>query len=130
MVKQASNPPSLRLGFERALASLPAPVPCLFLQQAYTGTLFSRSIVTGLVVSGVLGFLMGIVTVMQIRVTSPLTHNISGTAKAGVQSIMAFYIWDNEATVLACVGEKRRQDLAYCCCCCCVPQLVVVLSNV
>ncbi|CAM9204872.1 unnamed protein product [Ectocarpus fasciculatus] len=73
-------------------------------EQASSGTLFSRPIVMGLVVSGILGFLMGIVTVMQIRVTSPLTHNISGTAKAGVQSILAFYIWDNEATFLACVG--------------------------
>ena len=60
---------------------------------------------TGLLVSGLLGFMMGIVSVMQIRATSPLTHNISGTAKAGVQSILAFYIWGNEVTVKACLGE-------------------------
>lgn len=60
---------------------------------------------TGLLVSGLLGFMMGIVSVMQIRATSPLTHNISGTAKAGVQSIMAFYIWGNEITFKACLGE-------------------------
>jgi len=42
----------------------------------------------------------GIVTVLQIKATSPLTHNISGTAKAAVQSMLAFYIWGNKATVL------------------------------
>jgi len=44
-------------------------------------------------VAGFFGFSIGIVTVLQIKATSPLTHNISGTAKAAVQSLMAFYIW-------------------------------------
>ncbi|GMI25616.1 hypothetical protein TrCOL_g9442 [Triparma columacea] len=48
--------------------------------------------------AGAMGFLIGIVTVLQIKATSPLTHNISGTAKAAVQSAMAFHIWGNEAT--------------------------------
>jgi GDP-fucose transporter C1 len=48
--------------------------------------------------AGVMGFLIGIVTVLQIKATSPLTHNISGTAKAAVQSAMAFWIWGNAAT--------------------------------
>jgi GDP-fucose transporter C1 len=30
---------------------------------------------------GVVGFMMGIVTIMQIKLTSPLTHNVVGTAK-------------------------------------------------
>jgi hypothetical protein len=38
-----------------------------------------------MVLSGVMGFAIGLVTVMQVRATSPLTHNISGTAKAAVQ---------------------------------------------
>eukprot|EP00752_Nemacystus_decipiens_P006798 g6103.t1 len=67
-------------------------------------TLFAGIFMTGLLVSGLLGFMMGIVSVMQIRATSPLTHNISGTAKAGVQSILAFYIWGNPMTVKACLG--------------------------
>ena len=45
--------------------------------------------------SGLFGFSIGIVTVLQIKATSPLTHNISGTAKAVVQSLMAFYLWGN-----------------------------------
>lgn len=55
-------------------------------------------------VAGFFGFSIGIVTVLQIKATSPLTHNISGTAKAAVQSMMAFYIWGNEATVLGVIG--------------------------
>ena len=35
--------------------------------------------------TGVMGFAIGLVTVMQVKATSPLTHNISGTAKAAVQ---------------------------------------------
>ncbi len=36
-------------------------------------------------VTGIMGFGIGLVTVMQVKATSPLTHNISGTAKAAVQ---------------------------------------------
>ncbi len=36
-------------------------------------------------IAGIMGFAIGLVTVMQVKATSPLTHNISGTAKASVQ---------------------------------------------
>ena len=39
--------------------------------------------------AGVFGFLIGIVTIAQISLTSPLTHNIAGTAKACLQTIIA-----------------------------------------
>jgi solute carrier family 35 (GDP-fucose transporter), member C1 len=55
-------------------------------------------------VAGVLGFLIGIATVMQISVTSPLTHNISGTAKAAVQTAGAFMIWQNPTNVWNILG--------------------------
>ncbi|KAL9181923.1 hypothetical protein ACHAXT_012266 [Thalassiosira profunda] len=55
-------------------------------------------------VAGFFGFSIGIVTVLQIKATSPLTHNISGTAKAAVQSLMAFYLWGNKPTVLGVLG--------------------------
>jgi hypothetical protein len=38
-----------------------------------------------MIVAGFMGFAIGLVTVMQVKATSPLTHNISGTAKAAVQ---------------------------------------------
>jgi GDP-fucose transporter C1 len=59
---------------------------------------------TAMTVAGVFGFSIGIVTVLQIKATSPLSHNISGTAKAAVQSMLAFYIWKNPATVMGIAG--------------------------
>lgn len=58
------------------------------------------------------------------QVTSPLTHNISGTAKAAVQSLLAFYIFGNETTAANVAGIAlvlggsltysyvRRQEMA------------------
>jgi len=66
--------------------------------------LISPTFWSAMCVAGFFGFSIGIVTVLQIKATSPLTHNISGTAKAAVQSMMAFYIWGNEATVLGVLG--------------------------
>jgi GDP-fucose transporter C1 len=54
--------------------------------------------------TGVMGFAIGLVTVMQVKATSPLSHNMSGTAKAAAQSLMAFYIWGNEATFKSVAG--------------------------
>lgn len=42
-----------------------------------------------MIISGIFGFAIGSVTGLQIQVTSPLTHNISGTAKACAQTVMA-----------------------------------------
>ncbi|XP_030750197.1 GDP-fucose transporter 1 [Sitophilus oryzae] len=44
---------------------------------------------------GVCGFLIGFFTSLQIKYTSALTHNISGTAKACAQTILATY-WYQE----------------------------------
>lgn len=57
-----------------------------------------------MLVASVFGFSVALVTVLQIKVTSPLTHNISGTAKAAFQSILAFYIWGNQVTLFGIVG--------------------------
>ncbi|CAH0717431.1 unnamed protein product, partial [Brenthis ino] len=48
-----------------------------------------------MVIGGFCGFAIGYVTSLQIKVTSPLTHNISGTAKACAQTVMATQ-WYNE----------------------------------
>lgn len=54
-----------------------------------------------MVVSGIFGFSIGYVCGLQIQITSPLTHNISGTAKAAVQ------------TVLATVFYREHKDLVW-----------------
>ncbi|XP_041973465.1 GDP-fucose transporter 1 isoform X2 [Aricia agestis] len=48
-----------------------------------------------MLIGGVCGFAIGYVTSLQIKVTSPLTHNISGTAKACAQTVIATQ-WYNE----------------------------------
>lgn len=52
-----------------------------------------------LTIGGICGFSIGYVTALQIQVTSPLTHNISGTAKACAQTVIATY-WFNESKQL------------------------------
>ncbi|KAK7081950.1 hypothetical protein SK128_023671 [Halocaridina rubra] len=46
-------------------------------------------------IGGLFGFAIGYVTGLQIQVTSPLTHNISGTAKACTQTVLATW-WYSE----------------------------------
>lgn len=62
-----------------------------------------------LITAGVFGIAIGYVTALQIQVTSPLTHNVSGTAKACAQTILAcvvysdrkpFWWWVSNAMVL------------------------------
>ena len=50
-----------------------------------TAKLFSLVFWSCMTLTGCMGFAIGLVTVMQVKATSPLTHNISGTAKAAVQ---------------------------------------------
>ncbi|XP_040184095.1 GDP-fucose transporter 1 isoform X2 [Rana temporaria] len=49
---------------------------------------------------GVFGFAIGYVTGLQIKFTSPLTHNISGTAKACAQTVLAIIYYQQVKTVL------------------------------
>ena len=61
--------------------------------QAYSvislGLLVSRTFVSLLVVSSLLGFLIGWISAVQINVTSPVTHHISANAKAVMQTLIA-----------------------------------------
>lgn len=73
--------------------------------------------------SGVFGFAIGTITGLQIQFTSPLTHNISGTAKAAVQTVIAcLYFkevksslwWLSNVTVLggsAAYTEVKRREM-------------------
>ena len=62
-----------------------------------------------LILAGVFGIAIGYVTSLQIKVTTPLTHNVSGTAKACAQTVLAclvyseskpFWWWVSNAMVL------------------------------
>lgn len=54
--------------------------------------------------AGIFGFSIGIITVLQIKATSPLSHTMSGMAKSAIQSLLAFSLWGNEVTPLALLG--------------------------
>ena len=54
--------------------------------------------------AGIFGFLIGIVTIAQISLTSPLTHNISGTAKASVQTIIAVLFFGDKMSFRSAIG--------------------------
>ena len=55
--------------------------------------IFSLPFWTAMTAAGILGFSMGYVTGYQIQMTSPLTHNVSGTAKSYVQTLLAVIIY-------------------------------------
>ena len=69
-----------------------------------TGHLVSAFFWFSMTITGAMGFCIGLVTVLQVTATSPLTHNISGTAKAAAQSLLAFYIWGNTPTFKGILG--------------------------
>lgn len=50
--------------------------------------------------TGITGFLINIAVFLQIKYTTPLTNTISGTAKACVQTILAWLIWQNVITAM------------------------------
>lgn len=73
--------------------------------------------------AGIFGFLIGFVSGLQIQVTSPLTHNVSGTAKAALQTLLAVAAhgevkpllwWTSNAIVLfgfSAYSVVRREEM-------------------
>jgi hypothetical protein len=57
-------------------------------------------------VTGAMGFAIGLVTVMQVKATSPLTHNISGTAKAAAQVPSSLPLSLSTLTLCVCRVES------------------------
>jgi len=51
-------------------------------------------------IGGIFGFAIGYVTGLQIKTTSPLTHNISGTAKAAAQTVLATQYFQESKTMM------------------------------
>ena len=66
--------------------------------------LYSTSFWLKMFLGGFFGFAIGIVVVFQITLTSPLTHNISGTAKAALQTVLALWIYQNPITAAGASG--------------------------
>lgn len=62
--------------------------------------LYDLSFWAMMTLGGVFGFAIGYVTGLQIKYTSPLTHNVSGTAKACAQTVIAVAFSSSTKTVL------------------------------
>lgn len=71
-------------------------VPVLLSYDKFTNVYFWGLMIIG----GFCGFAIGYVTSLQIKVTSPLTHNISGTAKACAQTVIATYWYQDSKSWL------------------------------
>jgi len=50
--------------------------------------------------TGFLGFFVGYATSLQIQLTSPLTHNISGTTKSCLQTVLGVFYFSETKTFL------------------------------
>eukprot|EP00158_Paraphelidium_tribonemae_P003645 Partr_v1_DN26276_c1_g4_i1_m48411 putative Solute carrier family 35 member C1 len=86
--------------------SIPLTFPLMFLFGEWssamkTVTFWSEfSFWAVMTVTGITGFLINIAVFLQIKVTTPLTNTISGTAKACAQTILAWFIWKNPISSL------------------------------
>jgi len=66
--------------------------------------LWEPSFWTVMTVTAVAGFLINIAIFLQIKVTTPLTNTISGTAKACVQTLLGWMIFRNEVSSMNAFG--------------------------
>ena len=56
------------------------------------------------ITAGIFGFLINFASYLQIRYTSPLSHNVSGTAKAAFQTVLALFFFRNPITLQGIAG--------------------------
>ncbi|KAI0988229.1 hypothetical protein GJ496_005261 [Pomphorhynchus laevis] len=63
-------------------------------------TIYSCIFWMSMFASGILGFAISFVSINQIEATSPLTHVVSGTAKAYIQTVIAVIIWSEQRSFL------------------------------
>jgi len=66
--------------------------------------LYETSTWVSMTITGVVGYLINIAVFLQIKYTSPLTNNISGTLKACVQTLFAMLIYRNPISSLNALG--------------------------
>ncbi|KRX23515.1 GDP-fucose transporter 1, partial [Trichinella nelsoni] len=55
--------------------------------------LYSTKFWLFMIISGLFGFLISYISVLQVKLTSPLTHNVSATAKSAFQTVLAVIVY-------------------------------------
>ena len=79
--------------FNAIFLFLPLMVVCGDVKAIYNFEMIASLYFWGMMfLGGVFGIAIGYVTGLQIKVTSPLTHNVSGTAKACAQTILSITV--------------------------------------
>jgi len=58
----------------------------------------------GIILTGVVGYLINIAIFLQMKLTSPLTGTISGTVKGVLQVLFGWLVWRNEISLLNGIG--------------------------
>lgn len=87
--------------FNAVFLFLPLMVICGEVQAIYGFHMLTSAYFWGMMfLGGLFGIAIGYVTGLQIKVTSPLTHNVSGTAKACAQTILSVTFNHEFKTVL------------------------------
>ena len=95
----------MTLGYYNNLNSCILLIPMLFISPDITSLLHCPNLYNPylwiiFVVVGTFGFLTGLTSSWQIQVTTPLTHNVSGTAKACAQTVMAVIFFNTPKTYM------------------------------
>lgn len=87
--------------FNAVLLFLPLMVICGEVKAIYGFHMLTSAYFWGMMfLGGLFGIAIGYVTGLQIKVTSPLTHNVSGTAKACAQTILSVTVNHETKTAL------------------------------
>jgi len=91
--------------------AIPVCVPFLwfadelvFNNEQQLAKLYGPNVFSGILVCGILGYLINLAIFLQIQLTSPLTGTISGTVKGVLQVVFGWLIFRNEVSLMNGAG--------------------------
>jgi len=98
-----------RLLIYNTILSIAFMLPTIFVSGEFSGLLASEMFYNSttwvnMTITGVFGFVLNIAVFLQIKYTSPLTNNISGTLKACLQTVLAMVVYRNPISTLNGIG--------------------------
>jgi len=98
-----------RLMIYNTILSIAFMLPTIFVAGEYQGLIASEMLYTtgtwiNMTITGIFGFVLNIAVFLQIKFTSPLTNNISGTLKACLQTVLAMLFYRNPISTLNGIG--------------------------
>lgn len=98
-----------RLLIYNTILSIFFMIPVIFIGGEVDGLLASELFYlsgtwVNMTITGIFGFVLNIAVFLQIKYTSPLTNNISGTLKACVQTLLAMLVYRNPISLMNGLG--------------------------